>query len=359
MNTPAKTMNTPANAVDNLLNAVEPVIVDLSGSSADRTHSNSSAAGHAAADALGIIKEWGAVGDLTATRCVCCGQKLTDAVSVTRGMGPVCSKEHYDVRFEITDLMVAEALGILFASNLESPVKAAARTLKDKPRDLCNVLVWWAAAHLDQTDTVLDCAEIMSTLGFESLGSRIRERNTNVIISLVPDDSGDFRVRCRSIKSVRSHMSRIVYKGDASVLPREGRFKFGWEVKASHKDLVWVILGEAFGGEWATVPGGTANASKVVKMDATTWYGVRAAFETFYPRPNMRSAAPPQTVVRTGSKGTFEVHTPSRNYGFISELKAIHYRDRKWNPQLRCWIVTDQHLDRVRALVAKHFNGAV
>jgi len=232
-------MNTlPTNAATEILDAPEPAITtaNLQGSSVDRTVSDGSAA-HAAADALGIICEWGQVFTLTATLCAVCGQGLRDAVSVTRGMGPVCSREHYDIDFPITDTMVADALGILFASNLEAPVKLAAKALKDKPRDLCNVLIWWASAHLNNTDVVLDCAEIMSALGFETLGARVRERNTNVIISLADDDSGDFILRCRSHRDVRENMTRIVRKGDAATLPREGRFKYGWQVKAVAKAI--------------------------------------------------------------------------------------------------------------------------
>jgi len=101
---------------------------------------------------------------------------LRDAVSVTRGIGPVCSAHHYEINFDITADMVEDALGILFASKLETPVKLAAKTLKEKPRDLCNVLIWWSSAHLDNVEVVLDCAAIVTALGFESLGDKMREQ---------------------------------------------------------------------------------------------------------------------------------------------------------------------------------------
>ncbi|MGA1213853.1 MAG: DUF6011 domain-containing protein, partial [Solirubrobacterales bacterium] len=46
------------------------------------------------ADALGIIRQWGSVYTLTATHCACCGIGLRDALSVSRGIGPECSRKH-------------------------------------------------------------------------------------------------------------------------------------------------------------------------------------------------------------------------------------------------------------------------
>ena len=147
-------------------------------------------------------------------------------------------------------------------------------------------------------------------------------------------------------------------------MPREGRFKYGWRFPATRKGLVWTILGEDFGNQWATVPGKTAtDASQVVKVPAATWRDVRAAFEQTYPRPTLRkrtTAAPAATIVRVKAD-CLEVHTPSRNFNFVDELKALSRTtaDRKWSPQDRCWKVALKFEGQVRALVAKHFNGMV
>jgi hypothetical protein len=64
--------------------------------------------------------------------------------------------------------------------------------------------------------------------------------------------------------------------------------------------------------------------------------------------------------VRPGNNGWLEVHTPHRNYGFVGEFKAaVHYQDRTWNRDKVCWTVRDRYEARVRAMVAKHFNGAL
>ena len=324
--------------------AVKPAVVKVT--------TSSSTAGHKAAEALDIIHSWQKSHSLTATRCTCCGAKLTDAVSVNRGMGPICSKEHYELDFPITTTMIEEALGLLHASGLDKLVKRAAKALKQKPRDLCNVLVWWASAHLDETDVVLDCAAVVTALGFESLGARVRERNTNVIISVSPTDPDHFILRCRSTLNVRRNMRRVK---EAVPLPREGRFKYGWKVQNTRTNLVRVILGEDFGDQWATVPG-TGTASKVVRIPETTWRDVRAALQANYPQP--RRLAPKALIVRPGQPGWLEIHTPHRHFGFVGEFKAtINYRDRTWNG--KCWTVRARHEGVTRQLVAKHFNGAL
>ena len=144
-----------------------------------------SLAAHSTADALGIIREWGKVYSLAATKCAMCGKSLRDSVSVTRGIGPDCSRQHYDVSFDITDSMVEDALGHLFASGLDSKVKSAAKALKSKPRDLCNVLVWWASAHLGETDTVIAIANIVTSLGFDSLGGVVTKFVMVVLFGVV------------------------------------------------------------------------------------------------------------------------------------------------------------------------------
>lgn len=325
--------------------------------SRSKSGTTGSVAAHEAADALGIIREWGQVYTLTASHCACCGQELRDAVSVTRGIGPICSNQHYDIDFPITDSMVESALGYLFASNLDSKVKTAARKLKDKPRDLANVLVWWSAANLNNTDTVIDVANIVTSLGFKSLGDRLRERNTNVVISLCDDDSGDYILRCRSRQDTRQHMNRVK---EATSAPREGRFKYGWRFPATRKALVWTILGLDFGGEWATTPGtAKGDPSQVIRVPVSTWRDVRAAFEQTYPRPTQRNTSVPQPKVVRIKADCIEVHTPSRNFAFVNDLKALSHKtsDRRWSSQERCWKVSRRFEPQVRALVAKHFNG--
>lgn len=317
---------------------------------------------HQTADALSLLREWAKVFTLTATQCACCGKDLRDAVSVTSGIGPDCSRQHYAVDFEITEDMVADALGRLFASHLDDRVKRAVRDLKDKPRDLCNVLVWWSSVNLNQVEVVLECAEVVSLLGFTSLGDRLRERNTNVVVSKAPD--GNFIVRCKAKTNLLTNMRRV---REATTVAREGRFKYGWKFPPERRDLVWTILGEAFGGQWATVPAKDAGPSRVVKVEAKSQWDVWRAFEATYnpPKPvtTVVVAPPPPpppvtTVVRVTPTG-IEVHTPSRNWQFVSELKLLPYQDRRWDPTALCWRVNLKHEQKVRELVHIHFNGAV
>ena len=339
-----------ANAANAILDAPE-VAIPRKPRPAKVEKASSNAAAHKAANAVGIIKEWGKVYSLAATRCTCCGAELRDAVSVNKGMGPVCSRKHYEIDFPITDTMVMEALGYLHASGLDKPVKMAAKQLKGKPRDLCNVLVWWSSAHLDDTNTVLDCAAVMTALGFESLGDRVRERNTDVIITKAPDDDDHFIVRCRSTANVRRNMGRVK---EATTVARDGRFKYGWKVPNTRKALVWAILGEDFGDQWATVPG-KGTTSKVTMIPRVTWMKVRNAFRAAY----SPKTSPEPPIVRRGNPGWLEVHTPQRNFGFVAEFKSrVPYKHRTWNRDKVCWTVLASYESKVRQMVSDHFKGA-
>lgn len=348
-----------------VISKAHPGIQGMKGNSADRildsrvvpvtpdpspVEVSTSSAGHATARALDIIQEWGQIYSLTATSCAICGLPLRDAVSVARGIGPDCSRQHYELDFVITDLMVKSALGVLFASGLEAPVKLAAKGLKDRPRELCNVLLWWCSAHLDNRDTVLDCAAIVTALGFVSLGDRLRERNTDVVITL--DPSGDYVLRCKSKYSVRRNMQRVK---EASSVPRQGRFTYGWRFPANRKHLVWTILGDAFGDQWATVPDG-AGRSKVVRIPVAFYWEISKAFDAAYP-PVVQPALPLSNLGIVRKAGdNLEVHTPKWDPDFLVALKELPYKDRRWNSGNKCWEVDPKHETRVRELVLRYFQ---
>lgn len=325
-------------------------------------HKNTTAStrAHAAADALGIERDWAKVFGITITNCCICGKPLRDAVSVNRGMGPDCSQEHYDIAHEITDDMLAKAMGVLYGSGLDYRVKHEARGLHDKPRELCNLLVWWSSANLNNKDVVLECAHVIQELGFESMASRLKERNTEVVITR-DDEEGFYVLRHRATLNVRRNMQRM--KG-VKPLAREGRFKYGWKFPKNLKSLVWKVLGEDFGNQWATVPGKhPGDLSQVVKIDPASAWDVRKAWDQMFPRPTLTAKAVPNkaaSIVRI-QNGAIEIHTPNRNFAFVDALKLmVPYKQRDWCRKECCWKVKDLSLEtRIRDLVSRHFNGMV
>jgi hypothetical protein len=329
------------------------------------TNSTCSHKAHRAADKLGLERDWRKVFGLTVTKCSMCGKPLRDTVSVNRGMGPDCSAQHYDIEHTITNEMVATALGIMQASGLDPRVKHEAVQLRDKPRELCNLLVWWSSANLSDADTVLDCANVVQELGFESMAERLKERNTDAIITRDEDD-GFFIVRMKATSNVLRNLRRLARKNGSNVtsVPREGRFKYGFRFPATLKGLVWTILGEDFGNQWATTPGKkSSDPSQVVKVPRKSAYEVRKAWQVAFPRPSLKATPKAQAadpIVRVKG-GVIEIHSPKRNFAFVDALKAmVPYRDRDWNRKEVCWKVKGLSYEpRIRALVAKHFNGMV
>ena len=190
----------------------------------------------------------------------------------------------------------------------------------------------------------------MTALGFVTLGDRLRERNTNVIISNVEGEE-EFILRCRSSLNVRRNMAKVQ---EATTVAREGRFKYGWKFPASRKDLVWTILGEDFGDQWATVPNKTKGPSRVVKIPAQTWFEVKNAIDQVY------NQDPQTSIVRPGTDpDTIEVYTPHRNFGFVWGLKNSvpynHGNGYRWNRDKVCWVVNVAFEQKVRDLVSSHF----
>lgn len=294
------------------------------------------------------LPEFKDLADITCTNCAICGRSLTDSVSVNRGIGPICSRKYYDVEHNITDDMVAEALGCLHASKIDSRVKMYAKRLKRQPRNLCNLLVKWASANFDEQDVVIECAEVIDSLGFDLLAQVLRERNTKVHIAEdtdrgVDSDGGTtrFTLHTPSRYYFRRNMSKVP---DVQVIDRKGRLTCGWSFPKEQKDLVWTILGDAFGGRWATVPG------KVVRIPAMSYNDVLAALDLAHGQTQA------DRIVRVVSPTRIEVHTPRRNFGFVGDLKQLPRSERRWNPDKVCWEVKRCHEAAVRALVNTHFT---
>lgn len=321
------------------------------------THSHhnpfASHAAHAAANALGIKAEFNDLSDITATRCCICSADLTDAVSVNRGIGPICSRKYYEVEHVITDQMVQVALGLLFASKLDGRVKVFAKRLKDQPRDLCNLLVKWASANYDQTEIVFECSDVIAALGFRDLATVLRERRTQVVIAEDPMDAAKLTVHTAGQFHFGRNMTRIPGVAKAT---KRGRFTLNYSFPKQHLDLVLVCLGDAFGDRWATFP------DRVARIQRKSWMDVKAAFDALFapkpvtPAPAPVAAQPTPGIVRVVG-ALIEVHTPKRNFNFVEELKRLPGRDRAWNPDRMCWVVAATHEAKVRDLVNKHFGA--
>jgi len=293
---------------------------------------------------------------ITASHCCICRHTLTDAVSVNRGMGPICSKRYYEVEHVITDEMVMDALGCVAASQLENPVKMAAKHLKGKPREFANVLVKWASAHYDQRDVVFDVADAVGALGFTGLATRLREDRTKVHMREHPTDKGFLTIHTAKDWKFSRYMRRIP---KVTTAPKVGRYE-GWQFPLTAKQAVLTVLGHVFPEQWATLLGSTGRLSR------KGYYDVQQAIEVLYPpkpapKPNhpVLSGLVNQSfngILRALTDGkTLEIHTPGWNGQWLDAFKAlVPHRQRRWNGSY--WTCNVAYRGEVAKLVTQHYQ---
>lgn len=288
---------------------------------------------------------------ITASHCCICRKSLTDAESVQLGIGPICSSRYYKLSHEPTPKEVKVALGIVVAAkHLTDNVKEALRSLKRKGdfRTFANLLVKWASAHYDQRDVVLDCADAVEALGFTEMAERLRMDRSPVYFGTDPEDANRFLVAFKGSKAwamvndIRRYLTLTPTtwkRSDAKGFGNRDRFSF--ERTDRNEQLVKCLLSVHFGGQQATIEG---KGLKTIP---------RASHQDFRdllnpPAPN---APPAQPVAGAGLvsqvNGHIEVRSPRYDARFVAGIKALPYKDRRWNGS--AWVVNPAH----EALVTK------
>lgn len=132
--------------------------------------------------------------DGTCSRCAHCGMKLTDAVSVERGLGPVCSQKGYeDVVPQDTDDMHA----LILLSEWPELVEHLTENYKPKGlRGLMNGLV--RVCSLNRRSPVHKaCTDAIEALGYVKLAAALRESLAVVKISKSEVEEGAIEIWIR------------------------------------------------------------------------------------------------------------------------------------------------------------------
>lgn len=146
------------------------------------------------------------------THCAHCGLKLTDAVSIERGLGPICSRKGY-----MEDPIDGDAMQA-FIDLAEYPELVEFLTNNYKPlgnRALMNGIVKICA--LNRRSPVHDaCCDAVESLGYTALASALRESISVVEIK----ESKDFP-NCYEVWVKKAHFS---WAYNASIRAIEGVF---------------------------------------------------------------------------------------------------------------------------------------
>ena len=190
------------------------------------------------------------------THCAHCALKLTDSVSIERGIGPICSKRGYFEDPKDPDEMQA------MIDLAEYPLLVNFLVEKYKPqgvRGLMNGLV--KICSLNRRSPVHQaCCDAIESLGYKHLSSTLRE--SIAIIEVKVQDEKTYHVW---VKKSEWHYS---WQNDLRAIPGVyfSRQEKGWLIPKAQKHLLWAMMIKHYEGLCAKVP--TADGKRTVKITA-------------------------------------------------------------------------------------------
>lgn len=181
---------------------------------------------------------------LFATKCLCCGRALVDAVSVETGVGPVCRQKH----------------------GYNAPVSSEGRTA-------VNALIHEAALNATTDIRRIEIAGIIeSEFGFDILANKIRERfmkasREGVAVTITKREvifgKGQFAeaveafvVQNQWADGFADAIKAEIDWRDRTVLRDENGKFTGWAVRPEVKRALWDIVKAFFAGETGVGPNG-------------------------------------------------------------------------------------------------------
>lgn len=124
---------------------------------------------------------------LLATQCACCAKPLLDADSVEAGIGPDCRRKHGYTKAQGSPDW-AGVTTVLMASDLWSNADLVSHIIRAQdrsdPRDACNKLVHFIAAHQTGSDVAV-AVNCVRLLGYTTLADRMVKRLATVHVEMI------------------------------------------------------------------------------------------------------------------------------------------------------------------------------
>jgi hypothetical protein len=201
------------------------------------------------------------------THCAHCGQPLSDAVSIERGIGPVCSKKGYAEDPKNADEMQAMIDLAEFPALMNFVVE---RYKPQGVRAMMNALV--KICSLNRRSPVHPaCCDAIESLGYTRLASTLRESLAVVEISDAPGSPGHYRIWIKksawhwqwtsAMRAIPGSYFSKQYKG--TIVPKV------------HKRQIWDNMLKYYDGLCAKTPNGVVKimaknvATRQVTPDVT------------------------------------------------------------------------------------------
>ena len=274
--------------------------------------------------------------------CARCGKDLTDAASMEVGTGPICRK------------MDNALLAATIPANVEAAIKAWGN-VANLPSEcqLTSDRVW---ADLNEGSSIDWRATVKRLEWLASWGNVVQVTEITSVI------------RALGYVGLANMIGGDAASGKASIRAHEGRLYIQGPNNKAGRMAIKAIQGRRFHpadsskgtrAEWS-VPSNQGEAFKLVVISHWPNHeGLTESLDVIASLPVSTTAevsAPkaPSARMETVSGG-FMVYTPY-NPDFVSAIKAIAYRNRKWVPASKAWFVTPDMSFHVRSLVLKHYG---
>lgn len=307
---------------------------------------------------------------LTASKCCICGKKLTDAESVERGIGPVCSRKFYEIQHEITLAMIAESKWKMLEHDRDVPpaiFEEFDKKVESKPREAVNLLVKYFSSIVGTHDgrmKIVNLSSVVQALGFTELALKLQEDRTSVFVTN-PDRRGDVtlympkKMVSRTLRRLLMSLPQATSVKAVSTGPKRTRNREAFTFKGVHICIamrITALLWDKWGVQHLSFESGAVlldGDRRTVKEIEKEIHKVRVEFGLEEAKPKVVSP-----VLIVAQPKSFQIFSPY-NAGFKDDLKeAFARKERFWNGVSKCWEVwrTPHNMTRLRNLVQQHYG---
>jgi hypothetical protein len=205
------------------------------------------------------------------SQCAHCGMPLTDAASVERGLGPICSKKGYEDPSrdgDVTEAMIALA---------EYPQLIDFLMTHSDPgnfRGLMNALVKVCSLNRGNANLHAACCDAIEFLGWAQLANAMRESIACMVIKASESNPGHYEIFVkrahwnwswnRDVLAIpgavkKKHASKGLYVLLPIHAPTDPKRAIGGKFEGqmmSNKAALWQVMLRHFAGLCAKTPGG-------------------------------------------------------------------------------------------------------
>lgn len=260
------------------------------------------------------------------------------------GVGPICRKMDNAVLARQIPSNVMAALGAFSKVSVDSVPEPARATLGEVGADLLNLStvdwrstckrVEWLVSWNLPKPSFNALIEVVSALGYVSLAAMLMGESAKGKASCSFENGRLFLVGPRNKagkESLRAIPGRMFHPALTSA------DKARWSVPAAS----WEAFQTAVWKHWPAHEG-LADAVEAAK-----------AYKAPVAAPVVAKPAPKTSVSVDGN--VLKVRTPY-NGGFVSEIKTLPWKTRRWNPAEKVWEVDVSKKDALVAMIAKHYG---